>query len=71
MKKRLEDIALIGAGQGAPQGADSYCDNGTPFVKAGNLQELIEGIDINEIQKVSEEVAGKHKLKISRVECRV
>ena len=59
----MKNIAIIGAGQGAPQGENNYCNNGTPFVKAGNLQELIDGVDINDIQKVSEEVAEKHKLK--------
>ena len=63
MRELLKNIAIIGAGQGAPQGENNYCNNGTPFVKAGNLQELIDGVDINDIQKVSEEVAEKHKLK--------
>ena len=61
---KLSDIALISAGQGAPQGDKNYCDNGIPFVKAGNLLELIEGKSINDIQKVSEEVAKKYKLKL-------
>ncbi len=64
MKKILKDIASIGAGQKAPQGDSNYCENGVPFVKAANLQELIEGKDINKIQNVSEEVAKKHRLKI-------
>ena len=40
---RLGDVCEIAAGQGAPQGDSNYCDEGTPFVKAGNLIELIEG----------------------------
>lgn len=64
MKQLLKDIATIGAGQGAPQGDKNYCTNGTPFVKAGNLQELLDGKDINSIQQVSKEVAQKHKLKV-------
>lgn len=64
MIKKLRDIAIIGAGQGAPQGDSNYCDRGTPFVKAGNLQELLEGKNINDIQQVSDEVAKKHKLKL-------
>ena len=64
MKQLLKDIAIIGAGQGAPQGDNNYCDNGTPFVKAGNLQELLDGKDIYDIQQVSDEVAKKHKLKL-------
>ncbi len=64
MKQLLKDIAEIGAGQGAPQGDNNYCENGIPFVKAGNLQELLEGKNINDIQNVSEEVATKHRLKL-------
>ena len=60
----LKDIATISAGQGAPQGDSNYCEDGTPFVKAGNLAELIEGRPIDTIQKVSESVAKKHKLKL-------
>ena len=64
MKCCLRDIAVVSAGQGAPQGASNYCKKGTPFVKAGNLQELIEGKPIQDIQQVSEEVAQKHRLKL-------
>ena len=60
---KLGDICDVSAGQGAPQGDSNYCDNGTPFVKAGNLNELIQGKKETEIQKVSEDVAKKHKLK--------
>lgn len=64
MRQLLKDLAVICAGQGAPQGDNNYCENGTPFVKAGNLQELLEGKAITSIQKVSDEVAKKHKLKL-------
>ena len=61
--KKLGEVAIISAGQGAPQGDNNYCDNGTPFVKAGNLQELINGTPESCIQNVSEEVAKTHRLK--------
>ncbi len=61
---KLKEIAIVSAGQGAPQGEENYCEDGTPFVKAGNLAELIAGKDIQDIQKVSEDVAKKHGLKI-------
>lgn len=64
MKQFLKDIAIIGAGQGAPQGEENYCNEGIPFVKAGNLQELLDGKDISLIQQVSEIVAKKHRLKL-------
>lgn len=64
MRQLLKDLAAICAGQGAPQGDHNYCENGTPFVKAGNLQELLEGKAITSIQKVSDEVAKKLKLRL-------
>ena len=64
MKQFLRDIAIISAGQGAPQGDSNYCDNGTPFIKAGNMEHLSSGGSLNEIQKVSETVAKSHKLKL-------
>ena len=64
MRKLLKEIAVISSGQNAPQGSNDYSDNGIPFVKAGNLYELLNGRDINEIQKVSNDVAKKFKLKL-------
>ncbi|MCD7798949.1 MAG: restriction endonuclease subunit S [Akkermansiaceae bacterium] len=66
MRYKLQEIANVAAGQGAPQGDHNYCDYGMPFVKAGNLAELIAGADIGSIQKVNEEVAKKHRLKLFR-----
>ena len=64
MAQLLKDIAIISAGQGAPQGEDNYCEDGIPFIKAGNLSELLDGQPIECIQKVSDDVAKKHKLKL-------
>ena len=60
--KKLGDVCHVSAGQGAPQGEDNYSDVGTPFVKAGNLVELINGKQESDIQKVSDEVAKAHRL---------
>ncbi len=64
MLQLLREISEISAGQGAPQGDSYYCTDGIPFVKAGNLQALTSGCPLNEIQKVSEEVAKKYRLKL-------
>ena len=61
---KLSDIATISAGQSAPQGDECYTNNGIPFVKAGNLSELIEHNDENQIQKVSEKTISDYKLKL-------
>jgi len=62
--KKIKDVAKVFAGQGAPQGDSNYSLDGTPFVKAGNLSDLINGESESSIQKVSEEVALSHKLKL-------
>ena len=63
-RKKLGEIANISAGQGAPQGAENYSEQGTPFVKAGDLLDLVNGKPECDIQKVSEQVAKNHKLKL-------
>ncbi|MCQ2208975.1 MAG: restriction endonuclease subunit S [Paludibacteraceae bacterium] len=62
--KKLGDISTIAAGQGAPQGDANYSTQGTPFIKAGNLIDLINGVDENDIQKVTDDVAKSHKLRL-------
>ena len=61
---KLSNIATISAGQSAPQGDECYTNDGIPFVKAGNLSELIEHNDENQIQKVSEKTISDYKLKL-------
>jgi type I restriction enzyme S subunit len=62
--KKIKEVADVFAGQGAPRGDSNYCLNGIPFVKAGNLSELINGKPESSIQNVSEQVAKTHKLKL-------
>ena len=64
MKVKLKDVANISAGQGAPQGDSSYSENGIPFVKAGDLLDFLKGKPIINIQKVTEDIARKYKLKL-------
>lgn len=62
---KLENIVEVSAGQGAPQGDDSYCDNGLPFIKAGNLEDLIITNDeYKSCKLVNRETANKYKLKL-------
>lgn len=62
--RKLRDLAIVAAGQGAPQGEENYCTNGIPFIKAGNLIELLNGKKERAIQNVSAEVAKQHRLKL-------
>ena len=63
---RLGDICEIAAGQGAPQGENNYCscNEGTPFIKAGDLSDLLSGKSENEIQRVNDMVSKQYKLKL-------
>lgn len=63
--KKLSHIATISSGQGAPQGKESYSKTGRPFIKAGNLEELlITGNEYESCQLVSQETAAELRLKI-------
>ena len=62
---RLGDIAIVSSGQGAPQGDSSYCLNaGIPFVRAGHLVDLVNGLSESELPGIVENVAIKHRLKV-------
>ena len=62
--KKLCEVAVVAAGQGAPQGDGNYCSDGIPFIKAGNLESLINGMSEHEVQNVSDVVAKSHRLKL-------
>lgn len=64
--KTLGEVCDISAGQGAPQGEDNYCLDGTPFIKAGNLEALVNGEREQSVQKVSKEVALSHRLVLQK-----
>jgi type I restriction enzyme S subunit len=62
---RLGDVCEVAAGQGAPQDAKDYSDDGIAFIRAGHLYDLLNGILCeNDIPKINETVAKKHKLKL-------
>ena len=63
--EKLVNIAKISAGQGAPQGETCYCIDGLPFIKAGNLEDLlISNDEYKSCQLVNEEIVKKYKLKL-------
>ena len=57
---RLREIAKVTAGQAAPK---EFADEGYPFIRAGHLKGLLSNLSLNDIPKVSEEVAQKKRLK--------
>ena len=60
----LGDIATVSAGQSAPQGYEFFCDDGTPFIRAGSLEFLTNGGSESNCEKVTDEAAKKHHLRL-------
>lgn len=59
-KVKLKEIAEVCAGQAAPK---LFTDSGLPFIRAGHLEDLINGKNISELPKVDNLVSEKNKLK--------
>jgi len=57
---RLREITKVTAGQAAPK---EFSDKGIPFIRAGHLEGLLSGLDLNDLPKVSEKVALRKRLK--------
>lgn len=60
----LENVAEVAAGGGAPQSEDSFSERGTPFVRAGSLPLLLNGVREEKLELLTDETARKHKLRL-------
>ena len=61
--KKLGEIAIVSSGQSAPQNKSYFGSIGIPFVRAGNLEELINGSNEQNLLKIKKDIADKYKLK--------
>lgn len=61
-KCKLKEIASISAGSTAPDN-EYFGNEGYPFIRVSHLDDLLAGIDINTIPKISEKHAEALKLK--------
>lgn len=61
-KVKLKDIAKISSGSNAPKKED-FSESGLPFIRAGHLESLIDGLDIGNLPKVNEITSKNLKLK--------
>lgn len=61
---RLGDIAQVGAGQGAPQDPSAFSLDGLPFIRAGSLDALCSGGNIESLERINEASARKHGMKL-------
>lgn len=61
--KKLSNIANVYAGQSAPKNESDFGEEGILFIRAGHLEQLIEGKKFP-LSKISSEKAKKYKLKL-------
>lgn len=62
--KKLGEIAKVSAGQSAPQDKSLFTNNGNPFIRAGNLEALVNGLNEQSLLKIESNTAEKFKLKL-------
>lgn len=60
---RLGDIAEVTSGKNAPK-ENEFSINGHPFIRAGHLEPLIQGLDENSLPLISFDTAKKKKYKL-------
>ena len=63
-KTPISQVAKVGAGQGAPKHETDFSESGFPFIRAGHLEDLINGLPENMLPKVDEVTAKKYRLKL-------
>src|SRR5690625_2794326 len=61
-KVKLKDIAIISSGSNAPK-KEYFSKSGLPFIRAGHLESLIDGLDIRNLPKVNDVTSKNLKLK--------
>ena len=61
---KISDFAEVFAGGGAPQNANDFSEDGIPFLRAGSLPKLLYGAKESDLEKITNEVAKKHRLQL-------
>lgn len=61
---RLADLATVSSGGGAPQDADAFSAEGIPFIRAGSLIKLLDGLPEESLELLQPAMAAHHKLKL-------
>lgn len=64
MTVKLTDLASVSSGGGAPQDPDAFSTEGIPFVRAGSLIKLLEGMPEEQLELLQPEIAEAHRLKL-------
>lgn len=63
-KVPIKHFAKVGSGQGAPQRETDFSETGIPFIRAGSLEDLLNGREETDLPKVNEEIAKEYRLKL-------
>lgn len=63
-KAPIKYFAKVGSGQGAPQRETDFSETGIPFIRAGSLEDLLNGREETDLPKVDEKIAQEYKLKL-------
>ncbi len=63
---KISDFADVYAGGGAPQNANDFSEDGTPFLRAGSLPKLLHGTKESDLEKITNEVAKMHRLQLHK-----
>jgi len=64
IKAPIKHFAKVGSGQGAPQRETDFSETGIPFIRAGSLEDLLNGREETDLPKVNEEIAKEYRLKL-------
>ncbi len=58
----LKEISSVSSGQGAPQSKEDYCESGITFIKASDLDAIIEDQNEDRASKITDEAFKRNKL---------
>jgi type I restriction enzyme S subunit len=61
---KLSDLATVSSGGSAPQDPGAFTSVGIPFIRAGSLIKLLEGLPERQLELLKPEIAAAHNLKL-------
>ena len=59
----LGSVAEVSSGDGAPQEASAFGKSGTPFIRAGSLSPLLDGVSENELELIPVHEASRRRMR--------
>jgi len=60
----LSQLATVQSGGGAPQDTAAFSTTGFPFVRAGSLPKLLDGMRENSLERIEPDIAQRYGLKL-------